>query len=87
MIPIKRDSASHVALLYLKMKSSSVTPDQLRKFSPHKYKALYKAKQSLDLLYSLGFATRTEKCYAITHEGVQALYLIVKEQKKKTYTE
>ena len=87
MIPIKRDSASHVALLYLKMKSSSITVEQIRKFSPHKYKSLSKAKQSLDLLYSLGFATRIEGCYAITDEGIKALHLIVREQKKKTYTE
>lgn len=87
MIPIKRDSMSHVALQYLKMKSCSITVDQLRKFSPHKYKAPYKAKQALDLLYSLGFAQRTQDCYAITDEGIQALHLIVKQQKKKTYTE
>lgn len=87
MIPIKRDSASHVALLYLKMKSSDITVEQLRKFSPHKYKAPYKAKQALDLLYSLGFATRTKDCYAVTHEGIQALYLIVQQQKRKVYSE
>lgn len=85
MIPVKRDSQTHVALLYMRMKSTSVTVEQLRNFSPHKYKSPSKAKQALDNLHKLGFASASQECYTITDEGIQALYLIVRQQKKQTY--
>lgn len=85
MIPLKRDTQTHVALLYMKMKSSPITVEQLRNFSPNKYRSPSKARQALSHLHKLGFASAAQGCYTITDEGIQALYLIVTRQKKKIY--
>lgn len=85
MIPIKRDSTTHVALLYLKMKNSPVDKSKLYNFSPIKFSAVNVAEKALSKLFSLGFASKEESRYTITDEGKQALYLIVKQQKKQNY--
>lgn len=79
-ISIKRASTTHVALLYLKMKNTWVTENDLYNLAPAKYKSRSKAKDSLDRLVKLNYANYNGSHYMINASGLSAMYLIVKEQ-------
>jgi len=81
MILIKRGSFTHVALMYLKMKKTWVTKQNLFDLSPTKYKKLAKARDALDKLVFLGYAIKEEDRYHINQLGIDVLPLIVKNQK------
>jgi hypothetical protein len=72
---IRRNSKTHVALLYLKMVHRPVTKENLFNLAPAKYKELNKAELSLDKLVNFGFAKFKDNMYTIP--------LIVKQQPKK----
>jgi hypothetical protein len=82
LINIKRDSTTHLALLYLKMKNTFVSVQDLFKLSPAKYKSSYKAQRALDTLVSQGLATNRDNMYHITSNGIQACYRITREQRR-----
>lgn len=83
VINIKRSSTSHVALLYLKMKNTFVTVDNLFELSPSKYEHRYRAERSLETLVRQGLASKRDNMYHINAEGSAACYRIVKEQPPK----
>lgn len=85
MINIKRNSPTHVALCYLKIKQAKWSNvNDLLALSPTKYdNRPSKALRSLELLTRLGFASKSEAGYTITNAGVQALRQIVREQPSK----
>lgn len=85
MINIKRNSPTHVALMYLKIKGAKFSNENdLVALSPTKYKNRpSNALRSLQVLVRQGFATSSNSGYTITHLGSQALYQIVKEQTSK----
>lgn len=83
-INITRNSPTHLALLYLKMKSLHFsTKEQIYNLSPSKFKNASKFNRSLDLLLRSGFAFEKNGCYAITPAGQTALRQIVREQPSK----
>jgi hypothetical protein len=85
MIAIKRASTGHVALLYLRMKNTWVSVDDLYNLSPAKYEHKYIAKRALDRLVNQKLAIVSESMYHITQSGKDACYAIVREQPKYEY--
>lgn len=79
-ISIKRNSTTHVALQYLKMKKTWVTENDLYNLAPVKYKSKSKAKTSLDKLVSLTYAEYNGSSYRITEPGISALPILLTEQ-------
>ena len=84
-INIKRSSTSHVALLYLKMKNTFVTVEDVFQLSPSKYEHKYRAQRSLNTLVRQGLAICRDNMYHITHEGKAACFKIVREQPAHAY--
>jgi hypothetical protein len=83
-INIKRNSPTHVALLYLKMKSLHLSAkEDIYNLSPLKFQRPSKLDRSLDVLLRMGFAIQLNECYAITSAGKDALRRIVVEQPSK----
>ena len=82
MIPIRRNSTAHLALLYLKMKNNWVSTKHLLKLSPSKYEYEYLAKRALDKLVHNGFAVSKQNMYHITPQGINACFAIPREQKR-----
>jgi hypothetical protein len=85
MINIKRNSPTHVALCYLKIRGHKwSTENDLMALSPTKYnKRLSTAIRSLDVLVRNKFAIKSDKGYTVTKLGTQALHQIVKEQPQR----
>jgi hypothetical protein len=85
MINIKRNSPTHVALCYLKIRGHKwSTENDLMALSPTKYnKRLSSVMRSLDVLVRQQLAIKSDKGYTITKLGIQALHQIVKEQPQK----
>ena len=79
-IAIKRNSMTHVALQYLKMKKTWVTENHLYDLAPTKYKCKSHAKESLNRLVKLGYASYNSFEYKITDDGISALPFIVNQQ-------
>ena len=84
-VNIKRSSTSHVALLYLKMRNTYVSVENLFNLSPAKYEHKYRAQRALDTLVRQGLAFTRNNMYHITHEGKQACFTIVREQPAYVY--
>lgn len=82
-ILIKRNSTTHVALLYLKMIHKPASKENLFNLAPAKYKEINKAELALQKLVSLGFAKIRNDKYTITPLGISAIPLIIKQQPKK----
>jgi hypothetical protein len=83
-INIKRNSPTHVALLYLKMKRNRLsTKEDIYNLSPLKFPRPSKLDRSLDVLVRMGFAIEKDSCYTITTRGTLALPQLVKEQPSK----
>ena len=85
MVLVRRSSTSHVILLYLKMKKEFISLSSIFAFSPQKFASEYNVRRSLKRLHSIGLVSCTNECYAITNEGIQQLYLIVKNQPRSIY--
>jgi hypothetical protein len=85
MINIKRNSPTHVALCYLKTRSTKLSNEHdLLALSPKKYdNRPSKAIRSLELLTRLGFAIKFDTSYTITKSGINALRQITREQPSK----
>lgn len=83
-VPVKRNSTTHVALQYLKMKNTWITESNLYDLAPVKFKSISKAKNSLDRLVVLQYALYNDTSYMISQHGLTALYKIIKEQPRKT---
>jgi hypothetical protein len=85
MINIKRNSPTHVALCYLKIRSTKLSSEHdLLALSPKKYdNRPSKALRSLELLTRLGFAIKFDNRYTINKPGIDALRQIVREQPSK----
>lgn len=82
MIPIKRNSSTHLILSYLKVVSGKPrTVADIRAFSPQKFKDASKIKKSLNTLIAQGFVVQSDNCYNITSQGISALKRIAIEQK------
>lgn len=79
-IKVVRDSTTHLALQYLKMKNTFVSVDNLFNLSPAKYKSKSKAQRALETLCSQGLATQLNGMYHISPYGIQACFRIPKEQ-------
>lgn len=77
---IKRNSTTHTALLYLKMKNNWISKNDLFKLSPAKYQQEYRAKRALDQLVFHNFAIIADNMYHITQIGKDVCYAIPKEQ-------
>ncbi len=80
-INIKRNSPTHITLLYLKMKQYHLsTKEDIYNLSPSKFRRPSTLDRSLDVLIRMKFAIPVNNCYAITSLGQQALRQLVREQ-------
>lgn len=79
-VKVVRDSTTHLALQYLKMKNTFVSVDNLFNLSPAKYKSKSKAQRALETLSSQGLAIKRNDMYHISHYGIQACFRIPREQ-------
>ena len=73
-LPIKRNSASHVALCMMKVARKPITIQYLRDISS-KFKKF--GNKELDRLVTLGYATKDGNEYMITSQGISLVYQIV----------
>lgn len=83
MITIKRNSKTHLTLMYLRMMKRPVSIQEVYDLSPKKFEQRYRISRSMKVLLGLQFAQQVGTCYAITQLGIDALYTIVKEQPAK----
>ena len=82
-VPIKRNSTTHLALMYLKMKNAPVSPFDLHLLAPKRLNDTPRARQPLARLVRLGLASVDNDMYTITPSGLLALPLIAAQQKYK----
>lgn len=83
MITIRRNSTTHVALMYMRMMKKPVSLQNIFDLSPDKFQQMYRVSRSMRVLLNLQFAEQVGECYAITQLGINALYSMVREQPAK----
>ena len=84
MINLKRNSTTHVCLLYMKMKKTWITKKDILAFAPSKFKQEYVIQRSLDRLISQGLATSINNSYHITPSGLLAVTQIAQQQSRSS---
>jgi hypothetical protein len=67
---MKRNSAPHTALLFMKMMESPIVPFDLNGLAPQRFRN-GKAREILNSLVSRGFARNEGDKYAITPQGLE----------------